>query len=272
MNVRGKLIDMSSPMVMGIMNLTPDSFYDGGRLKSDSDLLHQAEKHLRDGATFIDVGGYSSRPGADDISEREELSRVIKPVELIVKEFPDAIVSVDTFRSVVASKALEAGAHIINDISGGGLDENMFETVGHYNCPYIMMHMQGNPQNMKDLTKYDDILGELVDYFVLRVNQLRELGVKDIIVDPGFGFSKSIDQNYFLLRNLRYFQQLGLPILAGISRKSMIYKKLGITSQEALNGTTVLNTIALTNGSSILRVHDVKEAIETIKLYKYTYG
>ena len=272
LNIDGKLIDLSTPIVMGIMNLTPDSFYDGGALTSEKSILNQAQKHLENGAVILDLGGYSSRPGAYDIPVEEELSRVLNPIRVIRSNFPDTVISIDTFRAEVAEKALNEGAAIVNDISGGILDENMFSTVAKLGCPYILMHMKGTPQTMKSLSKYDDILGEMMDYFVYRVNDLKEKGVKDIVIDPGFGFSKTIEQNYFLLKNLDYFNQLNLPLLAGISRKSMIYKKLGISSQEALNGTTALNMAALINGAKILRVHDVKEAVETVKLFNNTFS
>lgn len=273
LNLKGKFIDLESPIVMGILNITPDSFYDGGQYeKDDTVLLRQAEKMLQEGATIIDIGGYSSRPGASHISAEEEKTRLIKGVKLVSKTFPEAYISVDTFRAEVAQAAVEAGACMINDISGGNLDEHMFDVVASLQIPYVLMHMRGTPQNMKELTKYDDLTGEITDYFQERLTRLREKGVADVIIDPGFGFAKTIDQNYELLRRMQDFQILDVPILAGLSRKSMIYKRLKITIEEALNGTTVLNTLAILNGASILRVHDVKEAIQTIKILKYTYS
>lgn len=272
-NLKGNLIDLSSPIVMGILNVTPDSFYDGGRYVSDeSSLLNQAETILKEGAKIIDIGGYSSRPGAAHISTEEEIKRVIKGIELVSKFFPEAYISIDTFRSEVAREAVGAGACMINDISGGNLDDHMFSTVASLQVPYVLMHMRGTPQEMKELTEYEDLTGEIVDYFQKKLTVLREKGVADVIIDPGFGFAKTIDQNYELLRKMQDFQMLDVPILAGLSRKSMIYKRLGITAEDALNGTTVLNTVAIMNGASILRVHDVKEAIQTIKILKYIYS
>lgn len=273
LNVRGKCIDLTSPIVMGVLNVTPDSFYDGGKYeKSDTLLLRQAEKILREGATIIDIGGYSSRPGAKHISAEEEKERTINAIKLVSKSFAEAYISVDTFRADVAQAAVDAGAGMINDISGGNLDEGMFDTVASLQVPYILMHMRGTPQTMREFTKYDDLTGEITDYFQNKLLQLRDRGVADILIDPGFGFAKTIDQNYELLRKLQDFQILEVPMLVGLSRKSMIYKRLEITADESLNGTTVLNTLAILNGASILRVHDVKEAIETIKILKYTYS
>lgn len=268
LNVSGKLISLETPVVMGILNITPDSFYQNSRHQSIKEVLKESEKMLNDGATILDVGGYSSRPGADEVTMEEEISRVRPVVEALTENFPEAIISVDTFRSGVASIALEAGAHIINDISGGHADAKMYDLVAQWGCPYIVMHMRGTPQTMMKMNKYEDLLKEMINYFSEIIYLLKGKGVKDIIIDPGFGFAKNIEQNYYLLQNLGYLKVMGLPILAGISRKSMIYKKLGITSQEALNGTTVLNSFALMNGASILRVHDVKEAVETVRLYK----
>ncbi|MFP4091524.1 MAG: dihydropteroate synthase [Cyclobacteriaceae bacterium] len=266
------MVDLSHPIVMGILNVTPDSFYDGGRyIQNDSRLLRQAEKMLTEGATILDIGGYSSRPGAEHISTEEEKKRVVNSIDLVSKSFPEAYISVDTFRSEVAREAVAAGACMINDISGGQLDEQMFDTVAELQLPYVLMHMRGTPQTMKQLTDYDDLMLDLIDYFQKRIAVLREKGVKDIIVDPGFGFAKTIDQNFMLLSRMADLQLLEVPILAGLSRKSMIYRRLDIPVEEALNGTSVLNTMALMNGAGILRVHDVKEAIQTIKLYKYTY-
>ena len=264
-------MSLDRPLVMGILNITPDSFFAGSRVENEKGILINAEEMLSHGAKILDIGGYSSRPGAEDISIEEELSRVIPAIESILKRFPDTYISVDTFRSTVARAAVEAGASLINDISGGNLDEQMFSTVAALNVPYILMHMRGTPQTMLSETNYNNIIGEIARYFGSKCNALTALGVKDVIIDPGFGFAKTREQNYELLRNLAYFKALKLPILAGISRKSMIYKSLEISSEEALNGTTALNMIALMNGASILRVHDVKEAVETVKLFKLTY-
>ncbi|HSZ25951.1 MAG TPA: dihydropteroate synthase [Cytophagaceae bacterium] len=272
LNLRGNVIDLSYPIVMGILNVTPDSFYDGGLHNDGMRMLEKVGHMLTDGAFIIDVGGYSSRPGALDVSEAEEMKRVIPAIKNIMKEYPDAYVSVDTFRSSVAEAAIDEGAVMVNDISAGSLDEKMFETIGKLKVPYVLMHMRGNPQNMRDQTDYDNILMEVIDFFQKKIEELRAYQVKDIIVDPGFGFAKTIEQNYNLLKHLNYFRLLNLPVLAGMSRKSMIYKKLNTTSENALNGTTTLNAIALMNRVNILRVHDVNEAIETITLFKTTYN
>lgn len=264
-------MDISTPIVMGVLNVTPDSFYDGGKYTQEKAILQQAEGMLSQGASIIDIGGYSSRPKATNISIEEEKKRAVESIKLVSKTFPEAYISVDTFRASVARESVEAGACIINDISGGTLDEKMFDTVAEMGVPYVLMHMRGTPQTMTQHTSYDNLLLDMLDYFQQRVAQLRARGVADIIIDPGFGFAKTPDQSYEVLRQLASFQVLSLPVMAGLSRKSMIYRKLGISPQEALNGTTVLNTIALMNGTKILRVHDVKEAIETIKLYKLTY-
>ena len=261
---------LDTPKVMGILNVTPDSFFDGGRYKDEAQLLSRAEKMLKEGADIIDVGGYSSRPGAEDVSEGEEITRVVNAVDIILKEYPDTLISVDTFRSKVAREAVMHGAALINDISAGTLDTQMFATVADLGVPYILMHMRGNPKTMNKLTQYDNLLLEMVTFLQEKVSNLREAGVKDIIIDPGFGFAKTIQQNYTILKNLRYFEILELPILVGISRKSTIYKSLQIEPEDALNGTTVLNTIALMNGASFLRVHDVEEAVEVRKLYNLT--
>lgn len=265
-NCKGNLIDLSFPKVMGIINCTPDSFYAGSRNASESSVLRSAEEMLKEGADFLDVGGYSSRPGADDISVEEELQRVIPAIELILRNFPEALISVDTFRSRVAEEGINAGAAIINDISAGNLDRQMMQLIARHQVPYIMMHMRGTPQTMKDLNKYDDLAGELLFYFSERISAARALGVNDIIVDPGFGFSKNIEQNFELLSKLEMFKFLDVPVLAGLSRKSTIYKTLDCSPEEGLNGTTVLNTIALQKGAAILRVHDVREAVEAVKL------
>ncbi|PJJ83165.1 dihydropteroate synthase [Mucilaginibacter auburnensis] len=267
LNAGGKLIDLSTPAVMGIINLTPDSFFEGSRKQGVDDALKQAEKMLADGATFLDLGAYSSRPDADDISVQEEMDRLLPIVEAIVKNMHEAVLSIDTFRARIAEAAVQAGAHIINDISGGQLDEDMFATVAKLKVPYILMHMKGNPKTMVALAEYQDVFSEVFNYFTTRIHQLKQLGVKDIIIDPGFGFAKKPEHGYTLLRRMAEFQQLGLPLLTGVSRKRMIYGPLGISADEALNGTTVLNTIALTKGAAILRVHDVKEAVQAVKLF-----
>ncbi len=268
-NCKGQLIDLSTPKVMGILNLTPDSFYDGGKYKDESSVLKHVEKMIDDGATFIDVGAYSSRPNAEDISEAEELRRILPIIEMIVKEFPAALISIDTFRSTIAKNCVEAGACIINDISAGKLDDSMLQTVANLHVPYIMMHMKGTPQTMQQKTNYDNLLKESLLYFSERIAVARALGIVDLIVDPGFGFAKTIEQNYEILNQLELFKILELPLLAGLSRKSMVYKRLNLSSKEALNGTTIVNTIALQKGASILRVHDVKEAVECVKIMGY---
>jgi dihydropteroate synthase len=268
LNAGGRLIDLNSPKVMGIINLTPDSFYEGSRKQSIDQALNQAEKMLAEGAAFLDLGAYSSRPGAEDISLQEETDRLLPVVEAIIKRFPDAILSIDTFRSQVAESAIKAGAQIINDISGGQLDENMFATVARLQVPYILMHMKGNPRTMNQQALYENVFAEVYDYFVDRYHQLKQLGAHDVIIDPGFGFAKKREQSYALMNRLQDFNMLQLPILAGVSRKTMIYGLLGITADEALNGTTALNTIALTKGANILRVHDVKEAVEAMKIWE----
>lgn len=267
-NCLGQLIDLSSPKVMGILNITPDSFYDGNRYNSDTLILAQVEKMLRDGAAFIDMGAYSSRPKAAEISEAEEQSRLLPIVKLILDHFPDALLSIDTFRSNIAQKSLDMGASMINDISAGALDEKMMEVVSVYKVPYVMMHMRGTPQTMSTMTHYDDIVKEMLFYFSEKVAKARSLGINDVIIDPGFGFAKTLDQNFEVLQKMELFQNLELPILAGISRKSMVYKVLNSSAEEALNGTTALHMIALMKGASILRVHDVKEAMECIRLFE----
>jgi len=265
-NCKGQLIDLSTPKVMGILNVTPDSFYDGGYYKNTMSLMSQVKTMTEQGATFIDVGGYSSRPNASDVTEDEELRRVVPIVELILNEFPEILISVDTFRSAVAKKAIEAGACMINDISAGHMDKPMLKTVADLQVPYIMMHMRGTPQTMQKLTNYGHLVKEILFYFSERVATARQLGINDLIIDPGFGFAKTKEQNYELLNQLEQFEIIELPILAGLSRKSMIYKTLNTAAENALNGTTVLNTVALLKGAKILRVHDVKEAIECIQL------
>jgi dihydropteroate synthase len=270
LNVAGRLFDLRTPQVMAILNITPDSFYAASRTASINEALQKTEAFLKAGATIIDIGAYSSRPGAADITEQEELDRIVPVVDALVKNFPDAILSIDTFRAAVAKATVEAGAHIINDISGGTLDERMFETVAALNVPYILMHMKGTPQNMHLEPHYDDVVLEVVDYFSRKVAALRTLGVKDIILDPGFGFAKNRDHSYELLNHLEDLKIFGLSYLVGFSRKSMIAKFLKVDPAEALNGTSVLNTIALQKGASILRVHDVTPAMECIKLVERT--
>ncbi len=272
LNAAGKLIDLSTPKVMGIINLTPDSFYADSRLPAVADALQQAERMLADGATFLDLGAYSSRPGADDISVQEETDRLLPVVEAIVARFPEAVLSIDTFRAPVAETAIKAGAHIINDISGGQLDADMYAAVARLQVPYILMHMKGDPKTMSSLAIYDDVFNEVLDYFVEKYQQLKAMGVNDVILDPGFGFAKKPQHGYTLLNRLEEFDCIGLPMLVGVSRKKMIYSLLGGTAADALNGTTVLNTIALTKGANILRVHDVKEAIQAIKLTGYLHN
>ncbi|WP_273210568.1 dihydropteroate synthase [Runella zeae] len=266
LNIGGKLLDLSIPQVMGILNITPDSFYSGSRVLQLDDAYKKAEKMLSEGASILDLGGHSTRPGADAVSETEEANRVLPVVEMLRKHFPRAIISIDTFRASVARQAIEAGAHIINDIAGGNLDPLMFETVAALQVPYILMHSRGTPQTMKDLNQYDDLVTDVMRELQAKIYELQQLGVKDIVADMGFGFAKNADQNYVLLRELRAFEILNVPLLVGVSRKSMIWRKLNITPDQSLNGTTALNTVALLNGASILRVHDVKEAVETVKL------
>ena len=253
---------------MGILNITPDSFYDGGKYKSDSDFLTQVESMLADGATFIDIGAYSSRPGADHISEKEELNRLTPVLNAVCSRFDDVIISVDTFRSNVAKHVIEQGAAIINDISAGRSDKKMLETIRAFQVPYIMMHMRGTPQNMSSKTNYDNLLVDVVKELSEQVHLAKKIGINDLVVDPGIGFAKNTNQNFTILKHLDYFDIFELPILLGVSRKSMIYKTLNCNSENALNGTTALNSIGLTKGASILRVHDVKEAMECIKLFE----
>ncbi|TGE15315.1 dihydropteroate synthase [Hymenobacter elongatus] len=269
---RGRVLNLGSPQVMGILNLTPDSFYAGSRLGTTPDLLHRAEAMLRAGASILDIGGYSSRPGAEHIPEDEEKRRVLPAIDALRRAFPEAFLSIDTFRAGVACAAVAAGADLINDISGGELDAAMFATAGQLQVPYVLMHMRGTPQTMAQLTDYpDDIVLELTRYFRDKVAALRAAGVADIILDPGFGFAKTAAQSHELLRRLRELQLLGLPILAGLSRKSMVYKPLGLTPEAALSGTVAVNTMALLNGAALLRVHDVAEAVQTIRLVAPTF-
>lgn len=267
LNCNGKLIDLTFPKVMGILNVTPNSFYDGGKHVEAKAILNQVEKMLSEGATFIDVGGYSSKPNAEEVSEKEELQRILPVVQNISKEFPNAVISIDTFRSKVAQAAIENGVAIINDISAGNLDVKMMETVGQLKVPYIMMHMKGTPQTMQSLAQYENIVKEMLFYFSEKIALARSFGINDLILDPGFGFAKTVDQNFEVLNKLDLFQITVLPILAGLSRKSMIYKTLDTSAEFALNGTTSLNTISLLKGAKILRVHDVKEAVECVQLF-----
>lgn len=268
LNCKGRLLSLSRPLVMGILNVTPDSFYDGGRYAGVDAALFRASAMLEEGAAIIDIGGMSSRPGAEILSSETELQRVLPVVEAIARRFPEAILSIDTIYSKTARACVEAGAAIINDISGGRLDEQMFETVAELEVPYILMHMKGMPGNMQGQATYEDVVAEVLDFFIESIGRLRSLGVKDIVLDPGFGFGKTSAHNFRLLNNLHVFQITGCPLLAGVSRKSMIWKTLKITPEAALNGTTALHVIALQQGARILRVHDVRPAVETICLWE----
>ena len=266
MNIGGKLLDLTTPKVMGIVNITPDSFYGGSRFNTEKEILTQVEKMLSAGADMLDLGAYSTRPGAEDVSAIEEANRLLPALKIIKSNFPEAIISIDTFRANLARMAVEEGAHIINDISGGEMDSEMFAAIAHLQVPYILMHSRGTPKTMYALNVYDDLMGEILLYFSQKIHQLRALGVKDIVIDPGFGFAKNREQNFSLLNHLSDFKLLGLPLLAGLSRKSMVWKTLDISPEQALNGTSILNTIALQKGAKILRVHDVAEAKQCIKL------
>jgi dihydropteroate synthase len=266
LNCKGNLVDLSTPKIMGILNCTPDSFFDGGKYKSEKEIINQIEKMLFEGASFIDVGAYSSKPGADFVSETEETNRLFPVIDLILKYFPKTLLSVDTFRSTVAKKAIENGAALINDISAGTLDPNMMSTVANLQVPYIMMHLKGTPQTMHNFTNYDNVVKEILFYFSEKTNLAKKNGINDIIVDPGFGFAKTLEQNFEILEKLALFQTLEYPLLVGVSRKSMVYKTLETDAQNSLNGTTALHAIALQKGAKILRVHDVKEAVECVKL------
>jgi dihydropteroate synthase len=266
-NIRGQLIDLEMPRVMGIINITPDSFYSGSRYWDEKEIISAAKRMLEEGADFLDIGGYSSRPGAENISAEEEKRRVLSAVRYVSKEFPTAIISVDTFRADVAREAIcDCGAHVVNDISGGDADPKMAELIAELNVPYIIMHMQGNPQTMQDNPVYEDIVSEILIWFRQKTVNLMAAGVKDIIIDPGIGFGKNVGHNFEILSRLDEFRIAGLPLLIGISRKSIIWKTLNLTPEGSLNGTSVLNTVALMNGTDILRVHDVKEAVETVRL------
>jgi dihydropteroate synthase len=268
-NLGGKLIHFSEPVVMGVINVTPDSFYDGGKLTDEKVLLHQVEKMVKEGVTFIDVGGMSTRPGASMVSTKTELERLLPAVHAIRKNFPEVLLSVDTFRSWVAVRVIEEiGPVIVNDISGGSLDSNMFETISKMNVPYVLCHIQGTPQNMQENPQYDDVVKTVSFWLSEKVKKLTKLGVKDIIIDPGFGFGKNIEHNYDLLNRLDALKVFQLPVMVGLSRKSLIWKKLGIKPEDSLNGTTAVNTLALLGGADILRVHDVKEAVEAVEIFK----
>ncbi|MCM4164528.1 MULTISPECIES: dihydropteroate synthase [unclassified Arenibacter] len=271
-NCKGKLVDLSTPRVMGIINITPDSFYDGSKYKDETEIIAQVETMLINGASFIDLGAYSSRPGADHVSENEELGRIIPLVKQLLKTFPEILISIDTFRSKVADECLAHGAAIINDISAGTLDPKIFEIVGKHQAPYIMMHMKGTPSTMQGMTNYKDLLKEILYYFSEKVAMARTYGINDIIIDPGFGFAKTMEQNYEILRKFKLLHAMDLPILTGVSRKSMIYRLLQTTPKNALNGSTALHMYALANGSQILRVHDVKEAMECVHIFKAIIG
>ncbi len=268
-NINGTLLDLSTPKIMGILNITPDSFYDGGVFNSDKKILNQVEKMINEGVDMIDIGGYSSRPGAKKVNIDDEIARAIPSIELIKNKFSDIIISIDTFRSEVAKKAINAGASIINDISAGDLDPEMFNCVAELKVPYIMMHMKGTPNNMQKNPTYENVVFEIVKNLSKKLFLAKQAGIIDIIIDPGFGFGKTVNDNYCILKDLSFFKQLGCPILVGISRKSMVYKLLDINPKNALNGTTILNTISIINGAQILRVHDVKEAKEVITLTNF---
>ena len=270
-NCKGKLITFETPKVMGILNVTPNSFFDGGLHNSLEKIEQQTEKMLLEGAAIIDIGAYSTQPNAPFVSEEEELERIVPVVKHLVNKFPDIVLSVDTFRAEVAKQTLDLGAAMINDVSAGNLDDQMMPVVGSFKVPYIMMHMKGTPQNMQQFTNYDDVMHEMIYYFSDKMAQAQQHGIIDVIVDPGFGFSKTLDQNYEVLNKLHLLQNLKVPVLSALSRKSMIYKFFETTPQEALNGTSVLNTISLIKGANLLRVHDVKEAVECVKLYTKTY-
>ncbi len=265
-NCLGKLIDLETPKVMGILNLTPDSFYDGGRYTGESEILKRVERMVSDGATFVDLGAYSSRPGAQHVSLEEERSRLLPALRSILKEFPDLLVSIDTFRSQIARESIEAGAAMVNDISAGSLDDSMFKTIAELQVPYVIMHMRGTPQDMQEHTGYDNLVREVILYFSERVFTLRELGVNDIIIDPGYGFSKTLEQNYELLGRSELLKALELPVLTGVSRKSMLYRVLESGPEEALAATVTAQAVALLKGTSILRVHDVREAVQSIQI------
>lgn len=264
-----KVLDLSSPVVMGILNVTPDSFYDGGRYTGEEQLLEHAAKMVREGAAIIDIGAASTKPGAADISEEEELARLIPAIEAVRKTFPQTIISADTYRAAVAEQAVRAGADMINDVSGGTMDAGMFAMAAKLKVPYVLMHIKGTPKDMQIDPQYEDVVKEVKGYFKARVNDLKKLGVEQVILDPGFGFGKTAEHNYTLLHHLEEFTSMGYPLLAGVSRKSMINRVIGTKPENALNGTTVVNTLALMHGAHILRVHDVKEAVQAVKIVEY---
>ncbi|WEK34653.1 MAG: dihydropteroate synthase [Candidatus Pseudobacter hemicellulosilyticus] len=267
LNCQGRLLVVDKPLVMGIINVTPDSFFSGSRFNGDA-LVQQAGRLLAEGAAILDIGGQSTRPGSERVSEKEEAARVLPAIRQLLDHFPEAFLSIDTYYASVARQAVEAGVAIVNDISGGSLDPELLPAVASLGSPYICMHMRGTPDTMQEQTDYTDVTREVLDHFIALVARLEALGIRDIIIDPGFGFAKTLPQNYELLRNLSLLKMLGKPLLVGVSRKGMIYRQLGITADAALNGTTVLNTVGLMNGASILRVHDVKEAVEAVKLWE----
>lgn len=268
LNCKGKLLVIEKPLVMGIINVTPDSFYKDSRRQTNVSVLAQATKMINHGADIIDIGGQSTRPGSKRISVKEELERVLPSLEIILKNFPDTVISIDTYQAEVAKETVNAGASIINDISAGNMDSEMITTIAGLQVPYICMHMKGTPENMQETPSYENVTGEVLDFFIQKIDECKHSGINDVIIDPGFGFGKTISHNFTLLKELSAFKMLEKPILTGLSRKSTIYKTLGVTAEEALNGTTVLNTLALQNGANILRVHDVKEAKETVQLYQ----
>ena len=272
LNCKGRLLTINQPIVMGILNINEESFYSGNRYTANDELLLRAQQMIADGAAILDMGGQSTRPGSEMISADEELTRVIPAIESVHKIFPETIISVDTFYAKVAKEAVQAGASIINDISAGSLDEALIDVVASLNVPYVLMHMQGTPQTMQQLNEYDDVTKSVIDYFISKTEECKKAGINDVIIDPGFGFSKNISQNFQLHNNLDKLKMLDRPMLVGLSRKSTVYKTLGVTAEEALNGTTVLNTVALMKGASILRVHDVKEAKECVTLYSHLAG
>lgn len=266
LNCKGRLLVIDKPIVMGVINITPDSFYSESRQQTSDAVLKQADKMLKDGATILDIGGQSTRPGSEKLNADEEMNRVIPAIESICSKFPEAFISIDTYYADVAKEAVAAGASIVNDISAGSIDKDMVSTVASLNTPYVLMHMQGTPQTMQNEPGYENVTQEILDFFIHKLPQLNKAGIKDIIIDPGFGFGKTMAHNFELLRNLSVFDMLKSPLLLGVSRKSFIYKTLGVSIEDSLNGTTTLHTAGLLNGASILRVHDVKEAVETIKL------
>src|SRR5258706_9897425 len=272
LNCKGRLLVLDRPLVMGIINATPDSFYTGSRFKGANAILDQAERMVEEGADILDIGGQSTRPGSDRVTAQEELTGVIAGIEAISKKFPDTIISIDTYYSIVAKESVAAGASMVNDISGGSMDEAMIQTVASLQVPYILMHMKGTPETMQQMARYENVTKEILDFFIVKQDELRKAGINDVIIDPGFGFGKNSDHNFEVLRNLSVFKLLERPIMIGSSRKSTIYKTLGISAEDALNGTTVLHTIALMNGANILRVHDIREAREAIKLVKACLG